>query len=153
MSIVTKHNNFNDETLKIIFIQGLFNKIWSLMTLKLIKLMIEAYSINKFYIWIWNQAVNVEYISSFSSTPGYQSSQGSKNIYFFTSHYSSTVFIIISEIKFITSPALFTAVIPTAICNYIPTISNSYFQSSLNKVERNHYHDNNLCFYCRELNH
>ena len=74
LSIVIKHNNFNDETFKIIFIQGLSNKIQPLMTLKLIKLMTETYLMNKFYIWIWNWALSVEHASSFSNTTGYQQS-------------------------------------------------------------------------------
>ena len=52
LGIVTKHNNFDNETLKTIFIQGLFNEIQLLMTLKFIKFMTEAYFMNKFYIWI-----------------------------------------------------------------------------------------------------
>ena len=72
LSIVTKHNNFNDETFKTIFIQGLFNEIWLLVTPKLTKLMTEAYLMNKFYTWIHDWAVGVKHVSSFSSTPGYQ---------------------------------------------------------------------------------
>ena len=153
LSIVTKHNNFDNETLKTIFIQGLFNKIQSLMTLKLIKLITKTYFMNKFYIWIWDQAVSVEYVSSFSSTPGYQQLWGSNNTHFFTLHYSLTASAATSEIKFIISPALFTAVVPTATHNCIPTISSSYFWPSLNEAERNHCHDNNLCFYCKGSDH
>ena len=72
LGIAIKHNNFNDETLKTTFIQGFFNEIWLLMTFKLIKLMTEIYFMNKFYTWIYNWAVNVKYVSFFSSTPGYQ---------------------------------------------------------------------------------
>ena len=49
LSIAIKHNNFDNETLKTTFIQGLFNEIQLLVTLKLIKLMIEVYFMNKFY--------------------------------------------------------------------------------------------------------
>ena len=49
LGIAIKHNNFDNETLKTTFIQDLFNEIQPLMTLKLIKLMIKAYLINKFY--------------------------------------------------------------------------------------------------------
>ena len=72
LGIVIKHNNFDDETLKTIFIQGLFNEIWLLMTLKLIKFMTEAYLMDKFYVWIHNWAVGVKHASSFSSISDYQ---------------------------------------------------------------------------------
>ena len=72
LSIVIKHNNFDNETLKTTFIQDLFNEIWSLMTPKLTKLMIEAYLMNKFYIWIHDWAVGVEHAFFFSSTSDYQ---------------------------------------------------------------------------------
>ena len=72
LGITIKHNNFDDETLKTIFIQGLSNEIWLLMTLKLIKLIIGAYFMNKFYIWICNWAVSVKHAFSFSSTSDYQ---------------------------------------------------------------------------------
>ena len=52
LDIVIKHNNFNDETFKTIFIQDLFNEIWLLMILKFIKFMTGAYFMNKFYVWI-----------------------------------------------------------------------------------------------------
>ena len=153
LSIVIKHNNFNDETLKTTFIQGLSNEIWPLVTLKLTKLMTGAYFMDKFYIWIQDWAVGVEHTSSFSSTSGYQSPWDSNNTHFFTSCYPSTAFAVTSEIKFITSPALFTVVVPTATHNCIPSTSSSYFQPSLNETERNCCCDNNLCFYCRGSDH
>ena len=54
LGIAIKHNNFDDETLKTTFIQGLFNEIRLLVTLKLTKLMIGAYPMDKFYTWIRN---------------------------------------------------------------------------------------------------
>ena len=120
------------------------------MTLKLTKFMTEAYFINKFYIWIQNWTVSVKYAFSFSSSSSYQQPQGSNNTHFFTFHYPSTASAATSEIKPIISSVLFTAVVSTTTCNYISTISSSYFWISLNESKRNCCCDNNLCFYCRE---
>ena len=90
LGIITKHNNFDNETLKTIFIQGLFNEIWLLVTPKFIKIMTEAYLIDKFYTWIHNWAVDVKHTSSFSSTSGYQQLQSSNNTCFSTPCYPST---------------------------------------------------------------
>ena len=153
LSIATKHNNFDNETLKTTFIQGLFNEIWPLMTPKLTKLMTGAYLMDKFYIWIQDWAVGVEHVFSFGSTPDYQQPQGSNNICFFTPYYPSTASAATSEIKLTTSPVLSTAMVPTAICNCILTTPISYFWPLLNKAKRKCHCDNNLCFYCRESDH
>ena len=139
--------------LKTIFIQGLFNEIQLLMTLKLIKFIIETYFINKFYIWICNQTVNMKYASFFSSTSDYQQLWNSNNTHFFTFHYPSTASAVTSVIKSATSPALFTAVVSTIISNYAATTFDSCVQSSLNKVKKQCCCDNNLCFYCRKSDH
>ena len=125
LGIATKHNNFNNETLKTTFIQGLSNEIRLLMTPKLTKLMTEAYPMDKFYTWIRNQAVGVEHASSFSSTPGYQQPQNSNHPHFSTPHYPSTAPAATPAIKPATSPALSTAVVPTATGNHIPTTFGS----------------------------
>ena len=123
------------------------------MILKFIKFMIKTYFMNKFYIWICNWVVSVKHASSFSSTFDYQQSQGSNNPCFFTLHYPLTVFTTTSAIKSVTSPALFTAVVPTVISNHASFTFGSCVQSPLNKTEKQHYHNNNLCFYCDKSNH
>ena len=50
LNIVIKHNNFNNETFKIIFIQNFFNEIQLLIIFKFIKFITEIYFIDKFYI-------------------------------------------------------------------------------------------------------
>ena len=151
LSIAIKYNNFDDKTLKIIFIQGLFNEIQLLMTLKFIKLMTEAYFINKFYIWIQNWTINVKHASSFSSTSDYQQLWSNNNICFFISCYPLIASAVTSEIKSITSSVLYTAVVSTIIHNYIPTTPNSYFQPSLNEAKKKHCCNNNLYFYYKKL--
>ena len=123
------------------------------MTLKLTKLMTEAYSMNKFYIWIHNWAVGVKHTSSFSSTFDYQQFQSSNNTCFFTFYYPSTASATISVIKSVTSSALFTAVVSTVISNHIPTTFDSHVQSSLNKTEKQCCCDNNLCSYYEKSDH
>ena len=54
LGIAIKYNNFDNEILKTIFIQNLFNEIQSLMIFKLTKLITKVYLINKFYTWIHN---------------------------------------------------------------------------------------------------
>ena len=153
LGIVIKHNNFDDETLKTIFIQGLFNEIQLLMTFKLIKLITEAYFMNKFYTWICNQAVSVKHASSFSSMSDYQQSQGSNNPHFFTLCYPLTVSAATPAIKPATSLALSTAVVSTVISNHALSTFGSCVQSSLNKTEKQCCCDNNLCFYCSRSDH
>ena len=151
LSIVIKYNNFNNEILKTIFIQDLFNEIQLLITFKLIKFMIEAYSMNKFYVWIHNWTVNVKHTSFFSSTSDYQQPQNSNNSHFFTSHYPSTAPATTSAIKSVTSLTLSTAVVPTVTSNHALSTFDSCVWPSLNETKKQHYYDNNLCFYCNKL--
>ena len=97
--------------------------------------------------------MNIKHISSFSSTSDYQQFWNGNNIYFFTFCYSLTASAITSVIKFATSLALSTAVISTITDNYAVTTFGSCIQLLLNEAEKQYYYDNNLCFYCKRLNH
>ena len=153
LNIVIKYNNFNNKILKTTFIQDFFNEIWLLMTFKLIKFMTEVYLMNKFYIWIHNWIVSVEYTSFFSSTSDYQQFWNSNNLCFFTFYYPSTTFATTSAIKSVTSLALSTAVVLTVINNHALSTFSSHVQSPLNETKKQCYCDNNLCFYCNESDH
>ena len=97
--------------------------------------------------------MSVKHVSFFSSMSDYQQSQNSNNSHFFIFCYPSTAFTITSAIKFIISLTLFTAVVSTIISNHVLFTFDSYVQSLLNKAEKQHYCDNNLCFYCDESDH